>query len=61
MVLPPSDCRMHDLKKKGEDPQRVGIMVASHNEGTVRYAVERYRVQYTATHQFISLCSTTIL
>jgi hypothetical protein len=35
--------RIHDLKEKGSDPQRIGIMVASHNEGTVRYAVQRYR------------------
>jgi len=34
-------CRIHDLKQKGLDTHRVGIMVASHNEGTVRYAVQR--------------------
>jgi hypothetical protein len=38
---------MHSLKQKGEDPQRVGIMVASHNEGSVRYAVERYEPTIT--------------
>ncbi len=36
--------RIHDLKEKGSDPQRIGIMVASHNEGTVRYAVQRYSI-----------------
>ena len=33
--------RIHGLKLGGEDPQRIGIMVASHNEDTVRYAVSR--------------------
>merc|ERR1712083_57002 len=33
--------RIHALKVSGEDPQRIGIMVASHNEDTVRYGVSR--------------------
>merc|ERR1719309_1394468 len=33
--------RIHALKVAGEDPQRIGIMVASHNEDTVRYGVGR--------------------
>merc|ERR1712106_769662 len=33
--------RIKGLKDAGEDPQRVGIMVASHNADTVRYGVKR--------------------
>merc|ERR1719447_2466300 len=33
--------RIHALKVAGEDPQRIGIMVASHIEDTVRYGVGR--------------------
>jgi len=33
--------RIHALKEAGEDPQRIGIMVASHNENTVKYGVQR--------------------
>jgi len=33
--------RIKALKDAGEDPQRVGIMVASHNADTVRYGVKR--------------------
>jgi len=33
--------RIHGLKESGQDPQRIGIMVASHNEDTVRYGVGR--------------------
>lgn len=33
--------RIHELKTAGDDPQRIGIMVASHNEDTVRYGVNR--------------------
>jgi len=33
--------RIHGLKLSGEDPQRIGIMVASHNEDTIRYGVSR--------------------
>ena len=28
-------------KESGDDPQKIGIMVASHNEGTVKYGVQR--------------------
>ena len=34
--------RIHSLKMAGDDPQKVGIMVASHNEETVKYGVRRY-------------------
>ena len=27
----------------GEDPQRIGIIVASHNEDTVRFAIEKMK------------------
>jgi len=33
--------RIHDLKTSDDDPQKIGIMVASHNEDTVRYGVKR--------------------
>jgi proline dehydrogenase len=33
--------RIHKLKESGDDPQKIGIMVASHNEGTVKYGVQR--------------------
>jgi len=33
--------RIHGLKTSGLDPQRIGIMVASHNEDTIRYGVGR--------------------
>jgi proline dehydrogenase len=33
--------KIADLKDRGEDTQKVGIMVASHNEDTVRYGVKR--------------------
>lgn len=33
--------RIHSLKITGDDPQKIGIMVASHNEDTVRYGVSR--------------------
>lgn len=33
--------RIKALKDAGDDPQRVGIMVASHNADTVRYGVKR--------------------
>ena len=32
--------RIKDLKDKGK-PNQIGIMVASHNEDTVRYAIEK--------------------
>lgn len=34
--------RMKQYKDKGEDPKKIGIMVASHNEDTVRFAIEKY-------------------
>ena len=33
--------RIKAFKDAGEDPQKVGIMVASHNKDTVRYGVRR--------------------
>lgn len=33
--------RIHALKMAGEDPQKIGIMVASHNEDTVKYGIRR--------------------
>ena len=37
--------RMKQYKDKGEDPKKIGIMVASHNEDTVRFAIEKYVLQ----------------
>lgn len=34
--------RMKQYKDKGEDPKKIGIMVASHNEDTVRFAIEKW-------------------
>lgn len=34
--------RMKLYKDKGEDPKKLAIMVASHNEDTVRFAIEKY-------------------
>lgn len=31
------------LKDKGEDAKKIGIMVASHNEDTVRFAIEKMK------------------
>merc|ERR1711950_79303 len=33
--------RIKALKEAGDDPQKIGIMVASHNADTVRYGVKR--------------------
>ena len=33
--------RMHDLKLQEEDEKRIGIMVASHNADTVRFAIKK--------------------
>lgn len=33
--------RIKALKDAGDDPQKIGIMVASHNADTVRYGVKR--------------------
>ena len=35
--------RINALKLSGEDPQKIGIMVASHNEETVKYGVRRFK------------------
>ncbi|XP_017890946.1 proline dehydrogenase 1, mitochondrial isoform X2 [Ceratina calcarata] len=35
--------RMKQYKDKGEDPKKIGIMVASHNEDTVRFAIEKMK------------------
>ena len=47
-----SECmqRMHELKKIKGMEQRVGIMVASHNADTVRFAIEKYE---TFTRKYI--------
>lgn len=31
------------MKDKGEDAKKIGIMVASHNEDTVRFAIEKMK------------------
>lgn len=36
-------CSLQLLKDKGEDAKKIGIMVASHNEDTVRFAIERMK------------------
>ena len=33
--------RMHELKQRGDDEKRIGIMVASHNADTVRFAIKK--------------------
>lgn len=33
--------RIHALKESGDDPQKIGIMVASHNADTVKFGVRR--------------------
>ncbi len=33
--------RMHELKQSGDDPTKVGIMVASHNANTIRFAIQK--------------------
>ncbi|KMQ94093.1 proline mitochondrial [Lasius niger] len=35
--------RMKQYKDKGQDPKKIGIMVASHNEDTVRFAIEKMK------------------
>jgi len=35
--------RIHALKTSGQDSQKIGIMVASHNEETVKYGVKRMK------------------
>ena len=34
--------RIKDLKDRNMDARRIAIMVASHNEDTVRFALEKY-------------------
>jgi hypothetical protein len=34
--------RIKDLKDRSEDAKKIAIMVASHNENTVRFAIEKY-------------------
>jgi proline dehydrogenase len=34
--------RIKDLKNRSEDAKKIAIMVASHNENTVRFAIEKY-------------------
>lgn len=34
--------RIKTLKDKGQPPNKIAIMVASHNEDTVRFAIEKY-------------------
>jgi len=36
--------RIKDLKDRKEDGKKIAIMVASHNENTVRFAIEKYAV-----------------
>jgi len=33
--------RMRELNLSGEDEKRIGIMVASHNANTVRFAIQK--------------------
>lgn len=35
--------RIKELKDRGEDQRKIGIMVASHNEDTVRYAIQKMK------------------
>ena len=35
--------RIKKLKDAGEDPKKIAIMVASHNEDTVRFAIEKMK------------------
>ncbi|XP_017777258.1 PREDICTED: proline dehydrogenase 1, mitochondrial isoform X2 [Nicrophorus vespilloides] len=35
--------RIKELKNRGEDQKKIGIMVASHNEDTVRFAIEKMK------------------
>ena len=37
--------RIKDLKDRKEDARKIAIMVASHNENTVRFAIEKYAVR----------------
>ena len=46
--------RIKALKDAGEDPQKIGIMVASHNADTVRYAVKRFACLNYFIENFLS-------
>ena len=35
--------RIKEMKTKGEDPKKIGIMVASHNEDTVRFSIQKMK------------------
>lgn len=51
--------RMKQYKDKGEDPKKIGIMVASHNEDTVRFAIEKYvsqNILYKNIFKIYSVC-----
>ncbi len=37
--------RMNELKLSGDDEKRIGIMVASHNSDTVRFAIKKWVLQ----------------
>lgn len=43
MKLKPNPFCFQSLKDKGEDAKKIGIMVASHNEDTVRFAIEKMK------------------
>ena len=47
--------RMHELKTQ-DMPQKVGIMVASHNADTIRFALTRYAKPFFSTHRARSRC-----
>jgi proline dehydrogenase len=38
--------RIKDLKDRSEDAKKIAIMVASHNEPTVRFAIEKYALEH---------------
>ena len=38
-----ADSRIKKLKDAGQDPKKIAIMVASHNEDTVRFAIEKMK------------------
>ncbi|XP_014488822.1 PREDICTED: proline dehydrogenase 1, mitochondrial-like [Dinoponera quadriceps] len=54
--------RIKQYKDKGEDPKKIGIMVASHNEDTVCFAIEKsvwlFRVQVHPVRTLRRCCRT---
>ena len=44
--------RIKAFKDAGDDPQKIGIMVASHNADTIRYGVKRYKSVNTTQNSF---------